>query len=116
MVTFAYISSAFSDTLQILPFEKPDLNFSSIFSQKAATDFTSIQDATRSSSGNTVSPQNVFLKVLPSAVKVLTNDGHGTGVIISKKNNGYLITNHHVIDGYQTVGLVFGTDQDNNAG
>lgn len=115
IVALTYSTSAFSDDLQILPFAKPDLNFSSIFSQKAATDFSSIQDATRSSSGDAGSPQNVFLKVLPSAVKVLTNDGHGTGVVISKKNNGYLITNHHVIDGYQTVGLVFGTDQDNDA-
>ena len=90
IVALTYSTSAFSDDLQILPFAKPDLNFSSIFSQKAATDFSSIQDATRSSSGDAGSPQNVFLKVLPSAVKVLTNDGHGTGVVISNGKSGGL--------------------------
>ena len=40
------------------------------------------------------------------------NDGHGSGVIISSNNNGLIITNHHVIDGYSSVGIEFSNDSE----
>jgi S1-C subfamily serine protease len=41
---------------------------------------------------------------LPSVVSVLTNNGQGSGVIIS--SDGQIITNYHVIDGAKSISVV----------
>lgn len=84
--------------------------------------------------GNTIVTQdeaditNVVSKVAPSVVSVLTQsqaasggldgatatqDGAGTGIIVGQ--NGYILTNKHVIDGANTVSVVLadGTRYDN---
>ena len=61
-------------------------------------------------------------RVRPAIVKVKTADGSGSGVIYANQlNNGYIVTNHHVVAGASTVtvivndwseynGTVLGTD------
>jgi S1-C subfamily serine protease len=47
----------------------------------------------------------VFSKASSSVVKVLTNEGSGTGSILSSK--GDILTNWHVVEGYKSVGIRF---------
>jgi S1-C subfamily serine protease len=47
-------------------------------------------------------------------VKIVTEDAFGTGVIISEEANGFILTNHHVIEGNHSVVIVFLTDTDVN--
>lgn len=63
---------------------------------------------TISDSGEELTPQDVYDKVSPSTVIVLaqqgTRTGVGTGVIMT--NDGYVITNTHVIAGAESAGIV----------
>jgi serine protease DegQ len=43
-------------------------------------------------------------QVQPSVVSVATNTGQGSGVVYD--SDGFVITNHHVIDGAQTIAIV----------
>jgi S1-C subfamily serine protease len=47
----------------------------------------------------------VFTETSSSVVKVLTNEGSGSGSILSSK--GVILTNWHVIQGYKSVGIRF---------
>ena len=76
---------------------------------KNETSFANVTDTERSSG------TNIFKKVFPSVVKVLTNTGTGTGVVIDTTNGGLILTNNHVVQGYTTVGIIFANDKDNEA-
>lgn len=62
--------------------------------------------------GEALPPQGIYEKVSPSVVgvRVYLKDGgsSGTGVILSE--NGYIITNAHVIDGAVRVEVIFSDD------
>lgn len=47
----------------------------------------------------------VFEAVEPSVVGVLTDEGQGSGVIY--REDGLIVTNHHVVDGARTITVVF---------
>ena len=47
---------------------------------------------------------NVFKKYSSSVVLINTGDGHGSGFLITKDS---IITNWHVIKGYESVGVIF---------
>ena len=48
--------------------------------------------------------QNIYKKVAPMVVKIVTNEADGSGIIIS--SDGSIITNWHVVRGYDTVGVI----------
>ena len=48
---------------------------------------------------------SLYARVASSVVKVLTNEGSGSGSVISKR--GEILTNWHVVKGYRTVGIRF---------
>lgn len=91
----------FASQPEVRPFGKPQTNFEKILEKRLQTNFDSLNVLTRSAG------PTIYKRLLPSVVKVLTNEGHGTGIVISTKNNGYILTNYHVVEGYRTVGLVF---------
>ena len=92
------LSSNASD-LKIMPFSVPKLDPANLLSKAEKTDFSAINEISRGSGAD------VFAKAVPSVVKVLTNEGFGTGVVASAK--GFILTNYHVISGYDTVGILF---------
>ena len=53
--------------------------------------------------GASSSGSAIFSRTVNGVVKVLTNEGEGTGVVLSDK--GLVLTNWHVIDGYREVGV-----------
>lgn len=100
LVLSGFISlSANAADLKVMPFNIPELDPAVILSNAQETDFSAIQEISRGSGAD------VFAAAIPSVVKVLTNEGFGTGVIASSK--GFILTNYHVISGYETVGVLF---------
>lgn len=83
-------------------FTTPDFNAQSLISKKDKTNFEGLE-TNRSSGGS------IFKSVSPSVVKVLTNDGSGSGIVLDR--NGLILTNEHVISGYSSVGIVFANDK-----
>jgi S1-C subfamily serine protease len=59
--------------------------------------------------GDTITATAVAARVIPSTVAVVTNsmfgESGGSGVVYG--TDGYIITNHHVVDGHDTVGVIF---------
>lgn len=55
----------------------------------------------------------IYQMVSPSVVLVLTNDGLGSGSLIS--SDGFVLTNWHVVEGYGTVGVIFKPKQEGGA-
>ena len=47
-LSFLFYSQASANQIEIRPFTKPELNFESLFNQKATTDFSAFSAATRS--------------------------------------------------------------------
>jgi S1-C subfamily serine protease len=47
----------------------------------------------------------IYSEVSPSVVMVFTSDGIGSGAIISK--SGDVVTNWHVVEGYETVAVIY---------
>jgi len=45
----------------------------------------------------------VYRKVTPSIVKIVTNDGHGSGFFVG--DGSLIVTNHHVIKGASTIAI-----------
>ncbi|MDC0138717.1 trypsin-like peptidase domain-containing protein [Planktomarina temperata] len=78
------------------------------FKKSLNTTFDKIEASRNSSS------RNVFKKAFPSVVKIVSGEAFGTGVIISNQGNGLVLTNHHVIEGNQSVAVVFPTDRDSD--
>ena len=56
--------------------------------------------------------KNIYASKADSVVKILTKEGSGSGAVISK--NGLIITNWHVITGYETVGVILLSDSEVN--
>lgn len=97
-------SNVNAESLKTFSFSIPEISASSLLEQYSSTNFTNITEIKRSVG------RSVYQSVLPSVVKVLTNEGHGTGIVISSENNGMIITNDHVTSGYKTVGILFASD------
>ena len=76
-----------------------------MFLKFSETEFSKVNETTRGNGAG------IFKKVFPSVVKVVTNDGQGSGVVISNDTN-LILTNFHVIEGFSTVGIVFPNDAD----
>ena len=97
-IFLGFSSSVHSDPqVKPIPFEEPVLKIGSILAAKKSTKLDQRKTVTRGLGSD------VYAKAISSVVKVLTNEGHGTGVILSTK--GFLLTNHHVVEGYDTVGI-----------
>ena len=54
-----------------------------------------------------MSVADVMENALPSVVQVLTDDGSGSGFIVNE--DGLVVTNEHVIEGYEVVEIRLGT-------
>ena len=80
-----------------------------LLSKKKETDFSNVSDVVRSSGAT------VFKKVFPSVVKILTNQGAGTGIVVDNDDAGIILTNYHVVHGYSSVGVVFPNDRERDA-
>ena len=106
--SLSIFTKAYSDEMfTVFPYEAPELlDLTIIKNKRMGVDFQNIKEVKRNAG------TNIYSKVLPSVVKVVTNSGHGTGVIISNKGNGLIISNYHVVEGYKTVGIIFGIDDD----
>ena len=102
LFSYTYAKENFS----IIPYEIPDIDLTVIKEKRLNVSFKNIIETKRSSGAN------IYSKVLPSVVKIVSNTGHGTGVILSNKGNGLIITNYHVVEGYKTVGIIFGSDEE----
>ena len=48
---------------------------------------------------------SVYKKAAPGVVMVFTDDAFGSGVMIDR--DGHILTNHHVVAGYETVAIIF---------
>ena len=102
-----FTQSFAKEKFTVFPYEAPELlDLTTIKNKRMGVSFQNIKEVKRSAG------TNIYSKVLPSVVKVVTNSGHGTGVIISNKGNGLIISNYHVVEGYKTVGIIFGIDDD----
>jgi len=99
-----FTKSYSNDEFTIFPYETTELDLTLIMEKRLKVNFDNIKETKRSAGAN------IYTKVLPSVVKVVTNKGHGTGIIISNKGNGLIITNYHVVEGHKTVGIIFGND------
>ena len=107
LISTANTSFAVSTDDNLAKYHQFDIDISQILAKRSTTDFSAFSDVKRSSGAK------LYQGALASVVKVLTNDGSGSGVIVSNQGNGFLITNYHVVEGYNQVGLVFGHDQEN---
>ena len=58
-------------------------------------------DLQRSPQEGGLSLQEIYAASIPSVVSISTDCGSGTGVVLSQ--NGYLVTNAHVVDGAKTI-------------
>jgi S1-C subfamily serine protease len=68
-------------------------------------DTTAVISLVRPSSPGAGARLNQMLK---SSVSIKTDDGHGSGVIVSE--DGYIITNYHVVAGAKSIGVIFNDD------
>jgi S1-C subfamily serine protease len=109
-IIFMFSTNVFANEigLKTFNFTQNNTKSTSLLRGLKATNFNTIDEIKRSSG------RSVYQSVLPSVVKVLTNDGHGTGIVISPNNNGMIITNDHVTKGYETVGVVFANDKNSD--
>ncbi|MET3576411.1 V8-like Glu-specific endopeptidase [Bhargavaea ullalensis] len=87
MISVAMVVSTFAFVLELYPI--------------AAVDF--LRTSSRLSEQDTVQVQK------KSVVSVVTPDGSGTGFIIS--DGGTILTNHHVVEGYDRVSVVLSDDR-----
>lgn len=78
-----------------------------IIQKKINTNFSKVVEIDRSSG------VNVFKKVFPSVVKIVTNTSEGTGVVISSKSQ-LILTNYHVVESNIDVGVIFPNDSGQN--
>ncbi|RLT24511.1 MAG: PDZ domain-containing protein [Chloroflexi bacterium] len=76
-------------TAPVLPTSKPDAN----------------QTATSPSTTTAMDVPDVVAKVAPAVVTVINRMGSGSGAVISP--DGYIITNHHVIEGNTSLEVIF---------
>jgi len=77
-------------------------SLSSASTYSRAIKLASIMDAPFRFRGGAVS---LYASMASRVVKVITNEGSGSGSLIS--SDGKILTNWHVVKGYQTVGVLF---------
>ena len=75
---------------------QPETTLSGVLSE---SDFR--LDLQRSPQEGGLSLQEIYAASIPSVVSISTDCGSGTGVVLSQ--NGYLVTNAHVVDGAKTI-------------
>ncbi len=56
-----------------------------------------------------LSLQDIYTKMIPSVVSIATDRGSGTGIVM--RDDGYIITNHHVIDSSSQIAVITTTDK-----
>ena len=102
LITGLLISSSASAELKFIPWSLPEISSAQLLEKRTDTSFERLNVVTRSSGAS------IFARVAPSVVKVLTNEGHGSGIVIGTSDGfGVILTNDHVVSGYNTVGVVF---------
>ena len=106
LVCLFYVNVTSAQDITSFKYSVSDFSPIDLLVESDKTNYGSVSNITRSSG------KNVFLKVMPSVVKVLTNEGSGSGVILSNEGKALILTNFHVIDGYSEVGLQFANDAD----
>jgi S1-C subfamily serine protease len=104
------ITLSFEKLKSINKIERIDINTNSIFATKdipldnvfklAKNAHTELGSKSRSSKDS-----SLFKKIAPSVVLIVTKNGEGTGSLIS--DDGVILTNHHVIEGYTEVAILF---------
>ena len=102
----AFSSSLNATELSAPLFNSEPFSLSKLHEKFKNTDFGNIGINQRSSG------TNIYKNTIPSVVKIVTDQGHGTGVVISDIQNGIILTNFHVIENFRSVGVIFSTDKD----
>lgn len=82
-----------------------ELNPELILQKAESTSFERVKRKTRSLGAD------VYSQVARSTVKVLTNEGSGSGVVIDSDSK-LILTNNHVTNGYSVVGIQFSEDSE----
>ena len=91
--------------LKFIPWSAPDVSSTQLLKKRESTSFERLNEVTRSSGSN------IFARVAPSVVKVLTNEGHGSGIVIgSSDGSGVILTNEPVVFATRSV-LVYDKDR-----
>ena len=98
-----HLFAASHQELQMPPISGSQLNPALIMEKAKATSFERVQRKTRSLGAD------VYSKVATATVKVLTNEGSGSGVVIDADER-LVLTNNHVTTGYSVVGIQFSMD------
>ena len=106
MITFT--TALCAEEIKAPPFDQRAIAPSKLLQKFKNTSFENIESTQRGSG------TNIYRNTMPSVVKIVTEDGEGTGVVISDIMNGVILTNFHVIENFQTVGVIFSTDQEND--
>lgn len=93
---------------QTLTNERISRKFVDLFAIQDSKEFLSVFQLTNidpSIKTRGASGERIFSKLMPSVVKVMTNEGIGAGVILS--TDGLIVTNFHVVKGYTRLGIKF---------
>ena len=56
-----------------------------------------------------LSLQDIYTKMIPSVVSIATDRGSGTGIVMTA--DGYIITNHHVIESARSISVLTSNDE-----
>ena len=97
---FILISKPCIAELKSFEYILPEFSPTELISESKNTNYDNLPIVTRGSK------MNIFAKASPSVVKIITQDGFGSGVILDQ----HVVTNYHVIEGYSTVGVQFIND------
>jgi S1-C subfamily serine protease len=100
--TAVLLGSVSVESQELIRYEKPAISASKMIEARSKIDFDKLALTSRSSG------VEIYQRALPSVVKILTNEGSGSGVVLSRE--GFILTNEHVISGYGTVGVVLSSD------
>ena len=66
-------------------------------------------DTPSAESAEALSLQDIYTKMIPSVVSIATDRGSGTGIVMTE--DGYIITNHHVIENARSVSVLTSSDE-----
>ncbi len=66
-------------------------------------------DTPSSQESGAMSLQDIYTKMIPSVVSIATDRGSGTGIVMTQ--DGYIITNHHVIENARSISVLTSSDE-----